>query len=102
MDIVDFSKFWDLSENPDQQTCGALKIQGIYMERNGLKVQQLHLIWRGCFDHRFRKISTSAKIFTTGQRPEKQTGLYYLCKTGCHLSSFQGLERRDQREGLNL
>lgn len=26
MDIVDFSKFWDLSENPDQQTCGVLKI----------------------------------------------------------------------------
>ena len=46
MDIVDFSKFWDLSENPDQQTRGVLKIQGIFLERNGLKVQQLHLIWR--------------------------------------------------------
>ena len=46
MDIVDFSKFWDLSENPDQQTCGVLKNQGIFLERNGLKVQQLHLIWR--------------------------------------------------------
>ena len=46
MDIVGFSKFWDLSENPDPQTFGVLKIQGIFMERIGLKVQQLHLIWR--------------------------------------------------------